>query len=55
MTARVADRVLVGIPGPLGRELRQRAKLGYRSLSNEVTMLIERGLAAEKAASNHTA
>lgn len=55
MTARTADRVLVSLPGPLGRMIRERAKASYRSASNEAVMLIESGLAAEKAASEQTA
>lgn len=51
MPAKEAGRVLVSVPTAVGNLLRARAKENYRSISNEAAMLIERGLAAEKAAS----
>lgn len=44
-------RVLVNLPGGLGNLIRERAKASYRPIAMETVMLIERGLAAEKAAS----
>ncbi len=55
MPAKEAGRVLVNLPASIGNLLRDRAKANYRSTSAETVMLIERGLAAEKMASNHTA
>lgn len=44
-------RVQVRMTEGMRKSLRQRADAGYRSLNAEIISLIERGLAAEKAAS----
>lgn len=46
---------MVNLPAGIGSLLRERAKASYRTTSAETVMLIERGLAAEKTASNHKA
>lgn len=46
-----ADRVMIRLPGGMRPMLQERAKDSHRSLTGEIVMLIERGLAAEKAAS----
>lgn len=55
MARSTAERILVSLPGELGPLIKARAKAGYRSASAEILMLVERGLAAEKAASAPTA
>ncbi len=57
MTApsRTADKIMLRLPDGLRDELKQMARDGYRTMNGQVIMLIERGLAAEKAASNPTA
>lgn len=55
MASRTTERILVSLPGSLGPEIKARAKAGYRSLSSELLMLIEKGLAAEKTASGPAA
>lgn len=51
MSASTTGRVMVNLPAEIGNKLKLRAKENYRSVSQETVMLIERGIAAEKAAS----
>lgn len=53
--AATQPRVQVRMPEEMRLMLQHRAVDGYRSLNAEIISLIERGIAAEKTAPNHTA
>lgn len=48
-------RVMVRLPDKIRNDVFLRAARNRRSMSSEMLVLIEAGLAAEKMASNHTA
>lgn len=53
--AQGGGKVLVRMPPARHDELKARASASYRSLNGEILMLIEKGIAAEKLASEQQA
>lgn len=50
-TVRSGDKAMIRLPPGMHGRLKERAKASYRTLNGEIVMLIEKGLAAEKTAS----